>query len=296
MALVLNSIYHGFQTYFIDYKDPQNGDNFLIRSPWPTLAIIVTYLSFVKRWGPKFMLDRKPFELKWLIFWYNLAQVTVNIYILFGALKYSYLQDTFDYIGSNHNQLTNAREKLLSYENVYFWSRIFDLMDTVIFVLRKRDKQVTFLHVYHHTAVVFCEYLHNKFFAGSHYIMLVIVNSFVHIVMYLYYAVAIKQPGLKVLGWCKQRITDLQMVQFTVLIIHFTWPILTPNGCSLPKIACLIAVMQNLFMVVLFSDFYKRTYSAKPVMLNVAEDKSKSKNNNGPDEKYLEKLENDLMT
>ena len=50
------------------------------------------------------------------------------------------------------------REKTLYELNMGWWawmSRFLDMLDTVFFVLRKKNNQVTFLHVYHHTAVPF---------------------------------------------------------------------------------------------------------------------------------------------
>lgn len=37
---------------------------------------------------------------------------------------------------------------------VYFYVRIIDLLDTVMFVLSKKLSHVTFLHVYHHVIVI----------------------------------------------------------------------------------------------------------------------------------------------
>lgn len=36
----------------------------------------------------------------------------------------------------------------------YVYNKYLDLLDTVIFVLRKKQNQITFLHVYHHCAVI----------------------------------------------------------------------------------------------------------------------------------------------
>lgn len=85
MTLVLRSIYSGYNKYLIDYQDPRNGDNFLVKSPVPVFTILVCYLSFVKALGPKLMANRKPFHLKSVMFWYNVAQVFINIYTLIGV-------------------------------------------------------------------------------------------------------------------------------------------------------------------------------------------------------------------
>ena len=35
----------------------------------------------------------------------------------------------------------------------YYFSKFIDFFDTLFFILRKKTKQVTFLHVYHHTTM-----------------------------------------------------------------------------------------------------------------------------------------------
>lgn len=128
---------------------------------------------------------RKPFELKAIMMLYNLMQVLINLYVVVAVSQmgmrmcvyhlwlilqgtyYSYWQGAFKY--GCREQMNNyvMREQLRRVLYFFMWSRIFDLLDTVFSILRKRDGQVTFLHVYHHSAVAICEYLHNKFFAGK---------------------------------------------------------------------------------------------------------------------------------
>ncbi len=56
---------------------------FLMSSPFPTLAIVATYIYFVKSLGPRLMKDRQPFELKKAIIIYNIIQVTWSIYMVY---------------------------------------------------------------------------------------------------------------------------------------------------------------------------------------------------------------------
>ena len=49
----------------------------------------------------------------------------------------------------------------------YYFSKIIELLDTVIFILRKKNSQVTFLHVYHHATMVMLWWIGTKWFAGG---------------------------------------------------------------------------------------------------------------------------------
>lgn len=40
-------------------------------------------------------------------------------------------------------------------------------MDTIFFVLRKKFNQVSFLHMYHHSAMVIFTYTYLKFYSGG---------------------------------------------------------------------------------------------------------------------------------
>lgn len=50
----------------------------------------------------------------------------------------------------------------------FFLVKIIDLMDTVFFVLRKKQNQVSFLHVYHHAGMVAGTWIASKYLAGGH--------------------------------------------------------------------------------------------------------------------------------
>lgn len=88
-----------------------------------------------------------------------------------------------------------------------------------------------------------------------------LVNSFVHVVMYGYYFLTSYKPELKKSIWWKKHITQLQLFQFMLLTIHFTVPLFT--DCSYPKVPLVVGLIQNIFMMSLFSDFYYKAYIKK---------------------------------
>jgi elongation of very long chain fatty acids protein 7 len=55
-------------------------------SPGPVLTIIATYLYFCVYAGPRYMKDRKPFDLKNTIMVYNGIQVIFSIVLVYEGL------------------------------------------------------------------------------------------------------------------------------------------------------------------------------------------------------------------
>jgi elongation of very long chain fatty acids protein 7 len=63
--------------FFHSFTDPRVKDWFLMSSPVPGICIIAGYLYFVLRLGPKFMENRKPFQIDNIIKIYNFIQVVL---------------------------------------------------------------------------------------------------------------------------------------------------------------------------------------------------------------------------
>lgn len=55
---------------------------FLMSSPLPVLGVVALYLLFVTKYGPEFMKDRKPLNIKFIILVYNLYQTIYNAFIV----------------------------------------------------------------------------------------------------------------------------------------------------------------------------------------------------------------------
>jgi hypothetical protein len=51
--------------------------------PVPLLTILITYLYFCTSAGPRWMKDRKPFDLKYVLMVYNMLQVAFSIWLVY---------------------------------------------------------------------------------------------------------------------------------------------------------------------------------------------------------------------
>nr|CAH7714492.1 unnamed protein product [Callosobruchus chinensis] len=150
MALVLKRLYQGYFWIFTEKADPRPGDIGLplMSSPLYPLAIIFCYFYFIYNLGPKLMENRKPYDLKKVLIAYNAIQIVSNLYIFYEIYPHT------------------------------------ESVSCVFFVLRKRYRQVSFLHVYHHFGMFTMLWVAVKFFAGGHGSWVGLINSFVHAVIY----------------------------------------------------------------------------------------------------------------
>lgn len=97
---------------------------------------------------------------------------------------------------------------------IYFLAKMSELLDTIFFVIRKKDRQITFLHMYHHTVMPMISWGATKYYPGGHGTLIGVINSFVHIIMYTYYMFSAMGPQFQRYLFWKKYITTLQMVRF----------------------------------------------------------------------------------
>ena len=72
----INYVYHDF---FEEHGDPRLKPYPLMSSgPWSTFALVALYLYVVKIFGPNYMRDRKPYNLKAVMVVYNFLMVAVS--------------------------------------------------------------------------------------------------------------------------------------------------------------------------------------------------------------------------
>jgi len=228
-------------------------------SAFPTLALSFIYITFVLV-GPSMMKNRPAFDLKKFVIAYNLSMVALSVYMLFELANAAYqLEMPLKCIPTTFSTEKYA-VRMASAIWWYYFSKLLEFTDTVLMVVRKRNNQITFLHVYHHTSMFLIWWVGTKWGATGHLYFGPMVNCFIHSIMYFYYAVS--AAGVRV-PW-KSAITQLQFVQFFATIIHAISGIYYDCGTPYWMLLLLTSYMSTL--VALFSNFYYQTYirSSKP--------------------------------
>ncbi|KAK9875978.1 hypothetical protein WA026_011079 [Henosepilachna vigintioctopunctata] len=241
--------------------DQRTNEYWMLTSPWKPILVFSAYLLLIKKILPRYMKNREPMKIDNYILLYNVSQIFFNAYLLYKVipvmLRRSPLCSPVDYSDSPQSRLE------LDLVNMYYLLKIYDLLDTVFFVLRKRDRQVTFLHLYHHAMMVTFPWVGAKFVPGGNTIFIGVFNVFVHMIMYFYYAITLWNSGLKKNVWWKKYLTQLQLVQFFSLAV-MAITVLLNRSCTFPKSITSFGLMQNLFLIYLFGRFYYNAYICPP--------------------------------
>ena len=245
---------------FHEIADDRVRDWLFMADPVPMFLIILLYLTIVFKIGPWFMVVRRPFNLKPLLAVYNLGMVVACLAILIGYYRSGVRMNSL--MACLDIDYTTDDPDAMRILNVMWWTHIVklvELVETVFFVLRKKQSQISFLHVYHHTVMVMWSFYYLKYAFGEQGVLIGFMNSFVHIIMYSYYLLAGLGPHMKKYLWWKKYLTGLQLVQFVTMITVLT--VTSIIDCRVPKQVTFILFFLTASFLYLFLRFYLKSYS-----------------------------------
>ncbi|XP_076755205.1 very long chain fatty acid elongase 1-like [Xylocopa sonorina] len=246
-----------------EVADPRTNDWFIVRSPVPVLLITFSYLYFVLRCGPRFMKDRTPYKLKGFIRCYNIFQIMSNAWAVYAILEAGWYDDYFLYCVHEEKFLRTPQTYKFTIITWYLlYLKIIDYIETGLFVLRKKNNQISFLHLFHHVSTVIFGWLCIKYFISGMGMTVPLVNSVIHVIMYTYYLLSSFGPSMqKLTAPIKPFITIAQMVQFVFLSMHAVRAYIP--GCPGQEINAGILIVLLIINFILFYDFYHKSYVKK---------------------------------
>lgn len=134
------------------------------------MAILAFYAIVVLYLGPKWMRNRDPYNLRYLIILYNAGQVYYNWWIIKEMLSEKQFLPHFFRFGCTD---VSDAERVRFRDEVYraYWhgtmNKLLDLLDTLFFVLTKKQNHITFLHVQHHAAAAGVLWTVAKYYSGA---------------------------------------------------------------------------------------------------------------------------------
>ncbi|KAK9881693.1 hypothetical protein WA026_017212 [Henosepilachna vigintioctopunctata] len=258
MAFVVRSILDSYDDFMENKSDPRVKDWAMMSSPFPTVIICLIYAYSMKVIGPKLMENRKPFQLKNTLIVYNLFQVIFSTWLFYESCVSGWM---------NHYSLkcqpVDYSETPLAMRMArgcwwYYISKFSEFFDTLFFVLRKKNRQISTLHIIHHGVMPLSVWFGVKFSPGGHSTFFGFLNTFVHIIMYSYYLLAALGPSYQKYLWWKKYLTTIQMIQFVLVMVH-AFQLLFID-CNYPKAFVWWIGGHAVMFYFLFSQFYNETY------------------------------------
>lgn len=204
------------------------------------------------------MTDRNPFEIKTYMFVYNVYQTLMNLAIVVGFVHQVYATGMRVW-GSGVDLSPPARGiGLLIY--AHYHNKYVEYFDTLFMILRKKNNQISFLHVYHHSLLTWSWWAVVYWAPGGDAWFGACYNSAIHVLMYSYYLFAtfgIRCPWKKIL-------TQLQMVQFCFCFAHAIYVGIICGPDTYPRALTAVQAFVMLNMLVLFGNFYMKSYKSPP--------------------------------
>ncbi|KAH9399492.1 Elongation of very long chain fatty acids protein 7 [Tyrophagus putrescentiae] len=227
----------GTSEYWDSTCDPRAVHFWLMSGgPWKLLALTAAYIAIVV-FGSRLMRGQAPLELRTPMLVYNVLMVAINGYFLYEALTWiGFGARLLDFRFPSPADRSPEAMRIVNSFNLYFWTKFVDYFDTFFFILRKKNRQVTTLHIYHHISVPIIGW----------------ISSWI-------------SPTMPVLGllhcpylWWKKYITQIQLIQFAIIGLYGLCLNLLHSGY--PLIYRMMPVSQALIFLVMFGQFYVRSY------------------------------------
>jgi len=160
------------------------------------------------------MRKRAGFSMRLLQAFHNLALSLGSLLLALGTLSEVVKRSTQDGLAITwlfcEDPATQPRGALWFWSYLYYLSKYYELLDTVLQLLKGRPPPHFFLNVYHHAVVLLMAWSWLENVQSLSFIGL-LFNASVHVVMYYYYF-------RRVLGWpvwWKAYVTQFQIVQFS---------------------------------------------------------------------------------
>ncbi|KAH9367933.1 hypothetical protein HPB48_008347 [Haemaphysalis longicornis] len=246
--------------------DPRVRNWPLMGSPAVVLWIAAGYLYFALHLGPRLMKNRRPVAVKPLVLTYNALTVIVSVYFSVATLQITYLRGTavgveglppYSLFCEGTDNSSNGLP-FLHHLWLYMFTKIAELLDTVFFVLLKKNGHISYLHVSHHALAVLTVWLNLNNGITGQSAMFPFLNSAVHAVMYTYYGLAALPSSLRPNLWWKKYVTLFQIVQFVTFAVHASIPL--SLDCGYPRTMAWVIVTESCLFAWLFSRFYCHHY------------------------------------
>jgi len=231
--------------WILSFKHP-NSKFLPLMNPFSVVLIVLGYLLSILILK-KIMQNRQKFELKTFTMIHNAVLILLSLYMFVETIRQALLNN-FSILGNHLQEGTFELSRVLW---IFYFSKVIEFVDTWIMILKKNERQITFLHVYHHTSIFIIWWGVIYYAPGGDGYFSAMQNSFVHVLMYSYYffsSLGFQSPY-------KKYLTQLQMFQFLSNIFQASYDYFLANT-TIEIICSTVLILYMISLILLFGNYY----------------------------------------
>eukprot|EP00658_Telonema_sp_P-2_P026415 TRINITY_DN20663_c0_g1_i7.p2 TRINITY_DN20663_c0_g1~~TRINITY_DN20663_c0_g1_i7.p2 ORF type:complete len:265 (-),score=108.87 TRINITY_DN20663_c0_g1_i7:140-934(-) len=215
----------------------------------------IAYLVII--FGLRYLLKGcKPLNVKYPMMLYNVIQVVASTTMTIGLAPY-----LLNYVFNLNGKFNATIEFWVLFHYV---TKFLDMFDSLFMVLRQKDDQLSFLHVYHHCTIgaIWGCLLHFGFGNGAAFFG-AWINSLVHALMYFHYfwtSLGLRNPF-------KKYLTLFQMFQFSLCILQAVLVLVFDQQFTLEW--AVLQLCYHMTLLYLFLKFYLKSNGKKLSLIHI---------------------------
>eukprot|EP01123_Difflugia_compressa_P009950 TRINITY_DN348_c0_g1_i1.p1 TRINITY_DN348_c0_g1~~TRINITY_DN348_c0_g1_i1.p1 ORF type:complete len:308 (-),score=29.55 TRINITY_DN348_c0_g1_i1:169-1092(-) len=235
-----------------------NNNTTPLADPILMLSLCVVYLLAVNG-IQRFMMKFSPFSLTYMVVLHNgfLCLVSLILMVLISINIIPKLI-THGFTGTIcRPDILNGALEFYCYLN--YLVKLYELLDTIFLVLKKKD--VPFLHLYHHPMTVILTFIQLSGKVTVQWVP-ILLNLIVHVVMYYYYMMVSLGRSI----WWKKYLTSLQIIQFVIDLVVCWYAFMRGyysnySECEGDNFSARFGVWLLSSYLLMFVDFFLNTYT-----------------------------------
>lgn len=261
-SVAMESVQYYLHNFWQEHGEPKVATDFplMYGGPWKLFAILAIYAYASLRVGPKWMRDRKPYDLRPFMLIYNGFMFGVNGAGFLVALWVTQLGTNSWSCSMDSERWSGIQGTVMVYLGyIYMGIRLGFCVNTAFNILRKKEGYDLKAEVIHNCYLVLFAYSGLKFYPRGIFCFLPLTDTFVQSVRCAYLVLASAGNGLKFALWWKQHVTQVQLFQQTILMIHTLYVFLTPQ-CAGPTLMKMIVFLYVIGTFPYCVSFYRRNF------------------------------------
>jgi fucose permease len=120
-------------------------------NPFHNLALVLLYLTTILVLTTIMSRVSRPFPTKYLAMAHNLFCTLLSLYMAVEVWRQAFI-GRYNILSESIDR-TDAGLPMASVLWVFYISKVPEFMDTILMALKQNFRQISFLHVYHHSSI-----------------------------------------------------------------------------------------------------------------------------------------------